>query len=242
MANRNALYRYSLEDAVYYHEEAFWRESHKNNCDCARAIERSIAEHYDGQRLGKDLAQPLIDQYGFNRVNWVLANTIQQQDSDDRISPESRRWAAAFPIPQEDHSQAFVVHAHPGLADLFLQDVRKAWQALHLFEVTHCIEDSQNQDYTGKVLALNPLILKNQYQTPEDQLFLARDGFGCDPKAIGRKVFGTFLKDGENAQFQRSDFLGILKEDALPDWAREKLAAMAAQEAEETLSGSMTIQ
>lgn len=79
MDSRKPLYRHSLKEAVRHEEKDLWRESYKINCDCARAIERSIAENYDGKKLGPDLAEPIIQQYGFNRVNWVLANTVQQK-------------------------------------------------------------------------------------------------------------------------------------------------------------------
>ena len=76
MDSRKPLYRHSLKEAVRHEEKDLWRESYKINCDCARAIERIIAENYDGKKLGPDLAEPIIEQYGFNRVNWVLANTV----------------------------------------------------------------------------------------------------------------------------------------------------------------------
>lgn len=101
MDSRKPLYRHSLKEAVRHEEKDLWRESYKISCDCARAIERSIAENYDGKKLGPDLAEPIIQQYGFNRVNWVLANTVQQKKEDGRISPENRQWAETFPIPQE---------------------------------------------------------------------------------------------------------------------------------------------
>lgn len=79
MDSRKPLYRHSLKEAVRHEEKDLWRESYKINCDCAMAIERIIAENYDGKKLGPDLAEPIIEQYGFNRVNWVLANTVQQK-------------------------------------------------------------------------------------------------------------------------------------------------------------------
>lgn len=83
------------------------------------------------------------------------------------------------------------------------------------------------------MLALKPTVLKDAFKTPEDQLFLAQSGFGCSPDARGQKVFGTFLKDGEEAQFNRQDFIGVLKDECLPDWARGSLARIRAAEAPE---------
>lgn len=52
------------------------------------------------------------------------------------------------------------------------------------------------------------------------------------------------LKRGKGSDhlFNRSDFIGVLSAEYLPDWAKEKLAAMEVPEAEETPSDGMTLQ
>ena len=40
---------------------------------------------------------------------------------------------------------------------------------------------------------------------------------------LRRAVYATCLGDGEQTRWNRSDFIGILKEEHLPDWARESL-------------------
>lgn len=78
------------------------------------------------------------------------------------------------------------------------------------------------------MLVVRPHWLKDQYKTPEFQLFYAESGFGCSPNASGRKVFGQFLYDGEQIHLDRGDFIGILKEELLPEWAQEKLTEIHA--------------
>ena len=51
MPEHKPLYLYSLKEAAEWGEKDEWRESYLENCDCARAIERAIDEHYDGERL-----------------------------------------------------------------------------------------------------------------------------------------------------------------------------------------------
>lgn len=46
-------------------------------------------------------------------------------------------------------------------------------------------------------------------------------------------MFGKFLKDGEDTHFYREDFAGILKDECLPDWAREKLNELQTPEESE---------
>ena len=94
-------------------------------------------------------------------------------------------------------------------------------------------------DYEGKVLVLNPYTLADEYQTPEDQLLLATSGFGCNPSSLGRKVFGTHLNDGERGTYMRHDFLGVIQDEYLPEWAREKLNELCPPQTEQNGGISM---
>lgn len=216
------IYPYSLEYAIKYNERDLWRESYQLNCDCARAIEQAIAENYDGSRLADGSEKAVLGEYGIDRVNWVLANTICEKLHDGRFSQMNKEWAATFNIPQGFSHLDFVVGSNPGLVNLFTDTVRQAWQEMGLFDTTHCT--GKNEDFDGKVLVMKPTILKDEYKTPDFQLFLAEGGFGCSPTARGRKVYGRFLKDGEETHYDRQDFIGVLKDEHLSDWAREKLA------------------
>lgn len=237
MQGHKLLYRQTLKEALRAGERDLWRESHRENCSCARDIERAIGEGYKGDRLG-DCAGPVIETYGFDRVNWVLANTVQQNIGEGRFSRENKEWAKRIYIPRDDSLWHFTVESHPGLVDLFLNQARRAWQALGLFEAGHCIPETDGgADYTGQVLALRPEVLKDAYKTSEDQLFFAEGGFGCSPGARGRKVYGQYLKDGESTHFYRQDFLGILRDGCLPGWAAERLAEI--RPPEETPEGGM---
>lgn len=240
MQEHKPLYVCSREEAVRYGELDQWRDSYRENCDCARAIERAIAENYHDNRLGQ-CADSILARYGFNHVNWVLANTIQQKSYDGRFSERNKKWARQFRIPGEDVRWHFTVESHPGLANLFVDQVRYAWQSLGLFDTFHCLPDDDQQDYTGKVVVIDPNIFKDEYKTPVDQLFLAESGFGARPNSRGRKVFGRFLKDGECTHYNREDILGVLKEEFLPEWAEEKLAQLQppAEEADGMTMGGM---
>lgn len=228
MSGHKPLYVWSLNDAVRNNERDLWRESYKENCDCARAIEKAIEKAYDYEKYSlADCAESIIKEYGFNRVNWVLANTVQQKKTDGRFSQENKDWAKTFHIPLDDVRWHFCVESHPGLTDIFLNRVRAAWQELGLFDSKSCISEKDEQlDYEGKLLVLKPEILRDEYKTPDDQLFYATGGFGTKPNARGRKVFGYFFKDNEESQYYREDFIGVVKDECLPEWAKDKLAEM----------------
>ena len=79
---------------------------------------------------------------------------------------------------------------------------------------------------------LSPDTLKESCWQQENQLWLAHDGCGCRPHAIGRSVRCTCLGDGEETRWNRSEFIGVLKEEHLPDWARVKLEELQPRQAE----------
>jgi hypothetical protein len=59
---------------------------------------------------------------------------------------------------------------------------------------------------------------------PENQLWIANNGFGTSPAARGRRVYAKNLFDGEEARFDRADFYGIADPGCLPGWARDRLS------------------
>ena len=135
MPEHKPMYPYSLKEAVSLGEKNLWRESYRENCNCARAIERAIDEHYDGQRL-EPCAEEVIDRYGFDRVNFVLANTLRQAIEDGRYSEDNKKWARRFSVIDKENTWQYCVRSHPGLVDLFVADARRLWDKLGLYDST----------------------------------------------------------------------------------------------------------
>lgn len=141
------IYPYSLEYAIKCNERDLWRESYQASCDCARAIENAIDENYDGSRLADDCEKAVLGEYGIDRVNWVLANTLHEREQDGRISHGNKEWAESFHIPRDTTQYQFVVDSHPSLIDLFVNDVRRDWQALGLFDKGHCTDANEDSRF-----------------------------------------------------------------------------------------------
>jgi hypothetical protein len=223
---KSYVYPYSFGTAKHDGDVELWRTSYKENVDCKGAIEQTIRENY---HLNADTAKKVIGEFGFDRVNWVLANTVQQKSYDGRFSEDNKKWAKRFYIPDREGSNRaskYIVETPPAVLDGFIQEARAVYESLGLYDGSHCQSDREHADYNGKVLVLDSTLLQDKYKTPGDQLVLAQGGFGCSPTASGRRVYGVFLKDGEDCQHYRSDFLGLLKDEMLPDWASEKLDAV----------------
>lgn len=127
------VYRHSAEYAIQHGEIEAYRDSFKVNMDCRDAIEKAIGDNYRDNRLdSKNISVQLGQNFGMERVSYVLANTIRCKDHDGRISDGNRRWAATVPIA-EDRSEwgdnrnlRFIVDkTNPGLVDLLVNQVRK---------------------------------------------------------------------------------------------------------------------
>ena len=242
------LYIHSAEDARERDELPLWRASYRANIACKSAIEEAVRKHFDGSRLDGNCLNGVLEEYGYRRTAWVLANTLQQLEWDGRFSLRNKAWAKEFLIPPDKrHNLDFAVTSHPAVLDGVVDQYRKAYQALGLFGPDQCEPNSWSElDYEGKVLVLSLGTLKESCWSPQNQLWLAHDGFGCSPTAIGRSIRCTCLGDGEETRWNRADFLGVLKPEHLPDWARGKLeelrmssSVLSRAELEQSLSGKI---
>ena len=127
------VYRHSAEYAIQHGEIEAYRDSFKTNMDCRDAIEKAIGDNYRDNRLdSKNISVQLGQNFGMERVSYVLASTIRCKDHDGRISDGNKRWAATVPVA-EDRSEwgdnrnlRFIVdRTNPGLVDLLVNQVRK---------------------------------------------------------------------------------------------------------------------
>ena len=93
MKDATPIYPYSAAYAREHGELDAYRASHKENVACKQAIEAAIREHYRDNNLGREAAQQVIEKFGLERVQYVLANTVRQMDWDGRISNDNKAWA-----------------------------------------------------------------------------------------------------------------------------------------------------
>lgn len=141
-----AANRLQSEIPLYPHPASFAREqgeleqcraSNKANIACKKAIESAIREYYHDNRLDSQAAAQVINAFGLDRTLYVLANTVQQKDWDERFSHGNKNWAKTISIPQNpdawgnDRNCQFVVGSHSGLIDLFLSTVREEYCQKH---------------------------------------------------------------------------------------------------------------
>jgi hypothetical protein len=96
-----------------------------------------------------------------------------------------------------------------------------------LLDISNCNDLYSEGSLVGKVLVIAPGHVtenfKPPFQTPENQLFVALGGFGCEPYTSGRAIVGTFLNDGESCRFNVGDFSGELKPELIEEFELQEL-------------------
>ena len=89
---------------------------------CRDPIDQTIREHFDGWHLDHDIHLPIIEEFGIERVNTVIASTLAHKDYDGRFSRYNREWASGLNVTTDDR---YVSEAHPAVLDGFIDMVRK---------------------------------------------------------------------------------------------------------------------
>ena len=182
MQSKIPLYPYNAKTAQERGEIEKWRESFRENCACAGGIDILIRENFDGMHLKAGTVEKIVELYGYKRVEHVLANTVQERRGDGRFRPDNRAWAESHYIPEDEmHNYCFAARSHSAILDGFISHYRKLVMDLGMFDQKQCEPNPEKLDYTGKVLVLSPNTLKEEYWSPENQLWLAESGFGCSP-------------------------------------------------------------
>ena len=126
--DKTPIYKDSFEYAYQHGEEEQHRASNHANIACKEAIEKAITSHYHDNRLDTQAAvQEVVKQFGYERMLYVLANTVQTQGGDGRVSQSNKQWAQAVPIVFEGGRRDvsyLITRTHSGLLDMFVSQAR----------------------------------------------------------------------------------------------------------------------
>lgn len=131
------IYRNTGAYAHEHGELEQFRASNRANMECRAAIEEAIGKNFDGMYLQKGAAKPVIQEFGAERVLYVLANTVQRKEWDGRFSRDNKQWAQTITIPADvvigtDRRIYFVVESHPAVLDGFIHMAREEVKAMQM--------------------------------------------------------------------------------------------------------------
>ena len=128
------IYKNSFNYALEHNEQALYKASNEASLACKEAVENAVYKHYDEDlRLDTKAAiEEVIKQFGIDRLQYVLALTVKDKESDLRISEDNKQWAwgiLAFEnediLEQGNKKQYVVGRCHPGLLNLFITTARQ---------------------------------------------------------------------------------------------------------------------
>ncbi len=115
-------------------EVDLYRTSYRMNSECKQAIHEAIADNYDGMHLGDDAVNQVVQQYGMERVGYILANTLHHKSYDGRFSASNKEWAEQVSTPEHNAERMtfrtdWVVDSHPAVLNGFVTMYRDELEA-----------------------------------------------------------------------------------------------------------------
>ena len=120
------VYREMANYAYEAGELDIYRASRDANMACKEAIEAAISENFSNNHLSTEAAvTSVFEQFSPERVQYVLANTIQHKDHDGRIHQSLKDWASEIDVCPEDANFFIVDKVNPGLVSLFVIEVNR---------------------------------------------------------------------------------------------------------------------
>lgn len=127
------VYRHPVGYAKENGEMEQFRQSRRLNIGCKERIEQLIRENFDGMHLASGAVLPAIEEYGTERVAYVLATTVQLKDYDGRFSMANKAWANTIQSVPDirnnyDARTDYLVESHPAVLDGFINEARKVFQ------------------------------------------------------------------------------------------------------------------
>ncbi len=171
--DKTPVYKYPASYARENDELSLYRASNKANIACKEAIEQAIADHYRDNRLTTGAVKQVVEQFGYERMFYVLANTVKQKDWDGRISDDNKAWASTITVFEnpdawgQDRNCYFVVdRPHTGLTDLFIK------QARHEYLLTQPLNKQDIQTEAARLLSR--LQAEREPNSPSGTHFMAQ--------------------------------------------------------------------
>lgn len=130
------LYRHDGTYAREHDEINLYRESYQANIACMEKIEKTLSDNYENNHLNTEaVLDTLRNNFSMERIEYVLANTVQQKDWDGRFSRDNKAWAKTVPITPNpdpwggDRNIYFTVDKpHSILTDALVTHFRKVLQ------------------------------------------------------------------------------------------------------------------
>lgn len=213
------VYQQTLQYAMEHGAADDYLDSRKLNIDCKKAIEETIREHFDGMRLSLEDSGGVLEQFGTERVSYVLANTLRHLSEDGRFSRDNRVWADGIEVTENIHrgmdmNLDYLVNSHPAVLDGYINLVRGEIRMLDVEKkmgIPHVTEQTSGLMVEGHMGTWHTI---GQQEYHGERFFLMRhDEYGSEVADIIVSENGTLvaedLRNGFDAEagFAISEYL-----------------------------------
>mgnify|MGYP000322094120 CR=1 FL=1 len=121
------VYYESFAYAAENGEVDLYRISRQLNEDCRNAIEEAIADNFDGMHLADDATKSVVEQFGMERMGYILAYTLNYNNHDGRYSHSNKEWADTTCKGERGSNirTDWIVRSHPAVLNGFVDMYRK---------------------------------------------------------------------------------------------------------------------
>lgn len=213
------VYQQTLQYAMEHGAADDYLDSRKLNIDCKKAIEETIRGHFDGMRLSLEDSGGVLEQFGTERVSYVLANTLRHLSEDGRFSRDNRVWADGIEVTENIHrgmdmNLDYLVNSHPAVLDGYIHLVRGEIRMLDVEKkmgIPHVTEQTSGLMVEGHMGTWHTI---GQREYHGERFFLMRhDEYGSEVADIIVSENGTLvaedLRNGFDAEagFAISEYL-----------------------------------
>lgn len=112
----------SKEAYIQYQQE---QQEHNIRIKCKEAIEKLIIKKYTSSKTPRGAAQDIINQYGWKRVECVLANTIVHRSASGHFSADNEKWAKGIISLDNQDKGSLLIHVPPAYLEIFTNQARR---------------------------------------------------------------------------------------------------------------------
>lgn len=209
------VYQQTLQYAMEHGAADDYLDSRKLNIDCKKAIEERIREHFDGMRLSLEDSGGVLEQFGAERVSYVLANTLRHLSEDRRFSRDNRVWADGIEVTENIHrgmdmNLDYLVNSHPAVLDGYIHLVRGEIRMLDVEKkmgIPHVTEQTSGLMVEGHMGTWHTI---GQREYHGERFFLMRhDEYGSEAADIIVSENGTLVAEDLRNGFDAEAGLAI---------------------------------
>lgn len=154
--NRKTYPPVVYEDAIIAIEqgksEEYW-DSWKLSVACKEAVEEAIRKNFDGMYLAQDAVKPVLEEYGRDRLTYVLVSTLRVKREDGRFSRANKEWAENCEFDGNRNivlNTDFSVNSHPAVLDGFIDLAREEFR-----ELEKTAEQEKEEPFISRYFVVN---------------------------------------------------------------------------------------